>query len=115
MRQTTQKTMQVAAIDRFGGIETITPQTLPVPEVGPDEVLIRVESAGVAVWDPFDAKGGSPRCSESSRSSPTCSAPMVRARSRRSASRSAASRKATGCTPPPSRTRRAGSTPSTPQ
>src|SRR5271157_5215152 len=58
MRQTTQKTMQVAAIDRFGGIETITPQTLPVPEVGPDEVLIRVESADVAVWDPFEREGG---------------------------------------------------------
>jgi NADPH:quinone reductase len=58
MRQTTPKTMQVAAIDRFGGIETITPRTLPVPEVGPDEVLIRVESAGVGVWDPFEREGG---------------------------------------------------------
>ena len=57
MRQTTQKTMQAAAIDRFGGIETITPQTLPVPEVGPDEVLIRVESADVGVWDPFEREG----------------------------------------------------------
>ena len=50
--------MQAAAIDRFGGIETITLQTLPVPEVGPDEVLIRVESAGVGVWDPFEREGG---------------------------------------------------------
>ena len=58
MRQTTPKTMQAAAIDRFGGIETMTPQTLPVPEVGPDEVLIRVESAGVGVWDPFEREGG---------------------------------------------------------
>lgn len=58
MRQTTPKTMQAAAIDRLGGIETITPQTLPVPEVGPDEVLIRVESAGVGVWDPFEREGG---------------------------------------------------------
>ena len=47
MRQTTPNTMRAAAIDRFGGIETITLQTLPVPEVGPEEVLIRVESAGV--------------------------------------------------------------------
>lgn len=37
MTQTTQNTMQAAAIDRFGGLETITLQTLPVPEVGPDE------------------------------------------------------------------------------
>src|SRR5512135_3722183 len=57
MRQTIQNTMQVAAIDRFGGIETITPQTLPVPQVGPDEVLLRVESAGVGVWDPFEREG----------------------------------------------------------
>lgn len=58
MRPTTPKTMQAAAIDRFGGIEAIAPQTLPVPEVGPDEVLIRVESAGVGVWDPFEREGG---------------------------------------------------------
>jgi NADPH:quinone reductase len=58
MRQTTPNTMQAAAIDRFGGIETITMHTLPVPEVGPDEVLMRVESAGVGVWDPFEREGG---------------------------------------------------------
>lgn len=57
MTQTTQ-TMKAAAIDRFGGLETITLQTLPVPEIGPDEVLIRVESAGVAVWDVFEREGG---------------------------------------------------------
>src|SRR6266850_4662435 len=58
MTKTKQNTMQAAAIDRFGGIETITLRTLPVPEVGPDEVLIRVESAGVAVWDVFEREGG---------------------------------------------------------
>jgi NADPH:quinone reductase-like Zn-dependent oxidoreductase len=35
-----------------------SPRTLPVPEVGLDEVLIRVESAGVAVWDAFKREGG---------------------------------------------------------
>ncbi|MGH9900311.1 MAG: quinone oxidoreductase family protein [Pyrinomonadaceae bacterium] len=58
MTQTTQKTMRAAAIDRFGGLETITLHTLPVPEVAPEEVLIRVESAGVAVWDVFEREGG---------------------------------------------------------
>src|ERR1700734_1673346 len=58
MRQTTPNTMRAAALDRFGGIETITMQTLPVPAVGPEEVLIRVESAGVGVWDPFEREGG---------------------------------------------------------
>jgi len=51
-------TMRAAALDRFGGIETITMHRLPVPEVGPDEVLIRIESAGVAQWDPFEREGG---------------------------------------------------------
>ncbi len=58
MTQTIQNTMQAAAIDRFGGLETITLQTLAVPAVAPDEVLIRVESAGVGVWDVFEREGG---------------------------------------------------------
>ena len=56
MTQATHDTMYAAAIDEFGG--PITPHTLPVPEVGPDEILIRVESAGVGVWDPFEREGG---------------------------------------------------------
>ena len=52
----TQRTMQAAAIDQFGG--PITPHTLPVPETGPDELLVRIESAGVGVWDPFEREGG---------------------------------------------------------
>ena len=51
------KTMRAAAIDRFGGIETITIQTLPVPEPGPDEILIQVEAAGVASWDATEREG----------------------------------------------------------
>src|SRR5580692_5824735 len=58
MKQTTPNTMRAAAINRFGGIETIALQTLPVPEVGLDEVLIRVESAGIGAWDPFEREGG---------------------------------------------------------
>lgn len=57
MTKTKQNTMQAAALDRFGGIETIILQTLPVPEVGPDEVLIRIESAGVAAWDVDEREG----------------------------------------------------------
>src|SRR5271154_6574509 len=58
MRRTTPNTMRDAAIDRSGGIETIPMHTPPVPEVGPEEVLIRVESAGVGAWDPFEREGG---------------------------------------------------------
>jgi NADPH2:quinone reductase len=57
MKSTTQNTMRAVAIDRFGGPETLTLQRLPVPEVGPDEVLIHVEAADVAVWDPFEREG----------------------------------------------------------
>src|SRR5437762_2345744 len=49
--------MRAAALDRFGGVETIQMKTLPIPEPGPDEVLLRVESAGVGAWDPFEREG----------------------------------------------------------
>ena len=45
------QTMQAAAIDRAGGPELITLHTLPVPRPDPDEVLIAVNTAGVASWD----------------------------------------------------------------
>jgi NADPH:quinone reductase-like Zn-dependent oxidoreductase len=48
--------MQAAAIDEFGG--AITPHQLPVPQISPDEILIKVETAGVGVWDPFEREGG---------------------------------------------------------
>jgi NADPH2:quinone reductase len=57
MTQTIPDTMQAAAIDRFGGIDELKLQTLPVPEVGPDEVLLRVESTGVGAWDPWEREG----------------------------------------------------------
>jgi NADPH:quinone reductase-like Zn-dependent oxidoreductase len=50
--------MHAVALDRFGGPEVLTVKTLPVPEVGPDEVLIQVGSAGVGVWDPYEREGG---------------------------------------------------------
>ena len=49
--------MRAAALDRFGGVENLQVKQLPVPEPGPDEVLLRVESAGVGVWDPFEREG----------------------------------------------------------
>ncbi len=53
-----QKTMRAVALDRFGGPEVLKVQTLAVPEVGPDEILIQLEAAGVGVWDPFEREGG---------------------------------------------------------
>ncbi|MDB5392158.1 MAG: hypothetical protein JWM11_7804 [Planctomycetaceae bacterium] len=56
MSQTIQRSMHAAAIDKFGG--PITPHILRTPDVAPDEILIRVEAAGVGVWDPFERAGG---------------------------------------------------------
>ncbi len=57
MLQTIPKTMNAIAIDKFGGEETMKYQTRPVPEAGPGEILIKVESAGVGVWDPMERQG----------------------------------------------------------
>ena len=56
--QSKEKSMRAVALDRFGGPETLNIQTLTLPETGPDEILIRVEAAGVGAWDPFEREGG---------------------------------------------------------
>ena len=43
--------MRASAIDRFGGPEVLTMHILPVPEAGPNEVLIAVHTAEVGGWD----------------------------------------------------------------
>lgn len=45
------KTSRAAAIDRFGGPEVLALHTLPVPDLDANEVLIRLDTAGVGVWD----------------------------------------------------------------
>ena len=43
--------MKAAAIDEFGPPSVLTIHELPVPEPGPNEVLIALYAAGVGVWD----------------------------------------------------------------
>ncbi len=50
-------TMRAAAIDRFGKAKELKIHDLPVPEVGPGEVLIAVHTAGVGSWD-AEIRGG---------------------------------------------------------
>ena len=60
MAQTSQakaQTMQALALDRFGGPEALKIQDLPIPQIEAQEVLIRVEAAGVGAWDPFEREG----------------------------------------------------------
>ncbi|WP_284665598.1 NADP-dependent oxidoreductase [Myxococcus sp. SDU36] len=49
--------MKAAAIDRFGGPEVLGMKTVAVPPVGPGEVLIQVETAGVGSWDAAEREG----------------------------------------------------------
>jgi len=44
-------TMRAAAIDRFGGPEVLTIHEFPVPQIGAQEVLIAIDTAGVGIWD----------------------------------------------------------------
>ena len=58
MTRTLNKTMKAVVIDQFGGIETLKTREIPVPEVDADEVLVRVEAAGVGVGIRLSAKAG---------------------------------------------------------
>src|SRR6185436_2278638 len=60
MTQTSQakaQTMRAVALDKFGGPEALKIQAIPVPQIDADEILIRVEAAGVGAWDPFEREG----------------------------------------------------------
>lgn len=56
--KTTVDTMQAVALDKFGGPDVLSIQNLPIPEVGTNDVLIKVESAGVGQWDAYERQGG---------------------------------------------------------
>jgi NADPH:quinone reductase-like Zn-dependent oxidoreductase len=49
--------MKAAAIRQFGGPEVLHPETLPVPRLGSKQVLLRLDSAGIGVWDPYVRSG----------------------------------------------------------
>jgi NADPH:quinone reductase-like Zn-dependent oxidoreductase len=62
------KTMKAQVIDRFGRPEEVVrTATISVPQVGDDEILIDVRTAGVGAWDPdlcegeFGREAGLPR------------------------------------------------------
>lgn len=44
--------MKAASIERYGAPEVLQLETLPVPRPGPTQVLVRLDSAGIGVWDP---------------------------------------------------------------
>jgi NADPH2:quinone reductase len=44
--------MRAAAFDRYGGPEVLHTEILPVPKPEARQVLVRLDSAGIGVWDP---------------------------------------------------------------
>lgn len=58
MKNTSHQTMRAVAIDGFGGIEKMKAREMPVPQVASDEILVRVDTAGIGAWDPFEREGG---------------------------------------------------------
>ncbi|HEV7610000.1 MAG TPA: NADP-dependent oxidoreductase [Steroidobacteraceae bacterium] len=53
-------TMKAAAINRFGPPSAIAVHERPVPKPGADELLIRIDVAGVGSWDPAIRDGSWP-------------------------------------------------------
>lgn len=49
--------MRATAIDRFGGPEVLSFRSIPVPEPAPDQIVVRVDSAGVGTWDIAEREG----------------------------------------------------------
>src|SRR5687767_7014597 len=52
------RTMKAVALEKFGGPEVLKIEDVPVPEVGEHEILVRLDVAGVGVWDPWEREGG---------------------------------------------------------
>jgi len=57
MNTETLTAMKAMAIDEFGDVEQLKTQELEVPEIGPDQILIKVEAAGVGKWDMAEREG----------------------------------------------------------
>ncbi|MDB4952495.1 MAG: Alcohol dehydrogenase zinc-binding domain protein [Myxococcales bacterium] len=49
--------MKAAAFDQYGPPEAVHVELVPVPKVGPHDVLVEVATAGVGVWDPEMVNG----------------------------------------------------------
>ncbi len=57
MQGTIPAQMKAAAFDRHGGPEVLHAETLPVPQPKAHQVLVRLDAAGIGVWDPYVRSG----------------------------------------------------------
>lgn len=55
--QNTPQQMTAMAVDEFGDADKLTLHTLPMPTVDAGEVLLRIEVAGVGIWDEMEREG----------------------------------------------------------
>lgn len=49
--------MKAVVIDRYGGPEELVFREVPTPELGDDEVLIKVSYTGIGEWDIYEREG----------------------------------------------------------
>jgi NADPH:quinone reductase-like Zn-dependent oxidoreductase len=49
--------MRAIAVDRFGDADELSIHEVPVPKIGANEVLIRIHTTGVGIWDVKARKG----------------------------------------------------------
>jgi NADPH:quinone reductase-like Zn-dependent oxidoreductase len=50
--------MKAAVLNKFGGPAELMVKDVPIPSIGDNDVLIRVEYAGIGQWDIFEREGG---------------------------------------------------------
>ncbi|WP_010531153.1 quinone oxidoreductase family protein [Lentibacillus jeotgali] len=50
--------MNAEVLEKFGGPDEFVLKNILVPDIGPSDVLIRVDYAGVGEWDIFEREGG---------------------------------------------------------
>lgn len=50
--------MKALVLDRFGGPDELVVRDVPVPSIGDNDVLIKVQYAGIGQWDIFEREGG---------------------------------------------------------
>ncbi len=51
------RTMRAVVLDRFGGLDTLVQRTVPVPRPAADEVLLRLDAAGIGAWERGEREG----------------------------------------------------------
>jgi NADPH:quinone reductase-like Zn-dependent oxidoreductase len=77
--------MRAIAREGYGGRDRLTRVDLPIPEPGPEDVLVRVRAAGVGPWDAKTREGrfGTRRRTVGAWREPTEDRSQTRARRRR--------------------------------